>query len=260
MLSPLGEGPAEGGCGIPKAPSPPSSPEGQGEITVNGSQTIIGRLLQVFLRRYAEFEADTIAPFLVGSRLLDLGAGEGYVAAALRQRTGIWTCAVDVGPYQRPSSPYLIYDGTRLPFHDATFATTLISLALHHCIEPERVLDEAVRVTRSRLIILESVYRNRWERFCLERLDDWLNRYRHNGAMHVPLAFKRPQEWQQLFDMRHLRTVERPWLGSWWERLVHQPLLFVLDKAAPRGTAANGQRGIEVIEKSEGDHMCPRHD
>jgi SAM-dependent methyltransferase len=227
---------------------------------VNGSQTIIGRLLQVFLRRYAEFEADAIAPFLVGSRLLDLGAGEGYVAAALRQRTGIWTCAVDVGPYQRPSSPYLIYDGARLPFHDATFATTLISLALHHCIEPERVLDEAVRVTRSRLIILESVYRNRWERFCLERLDDWLNRYRHNGAMHVPLAFKRPQEWQQLFDMRHLRTVERQWLGSWWERLVHQPLLFVLDKAAPRGTAANGQHGIEVIEESEGDHVCPRHD
>ena len=169
---------------------------------MDGSQTIIGRLLQVFLRRYAESEGDALAPFLVGSRLLDLGAGEGYVAAALRQRTGIWACAVDVGPYQRTPGPYLIYDGARLPFRDATFATTLISLALHHCVEPEGVLDEAVRVTRSRLIILESVYRNRWERFCLERLDSWLNRYRHNGHMYVPLAFKGPQEWQQLFDMR----------------------------------------------------------
>ena len=108
--------------------------------------------------------------------------------------------------------------GARLPFRDATFATTLISLALHHYVEPEAVLDEAVRVTRSQLIILESAYRNRWERFGLERLDDWLNRHRHNGAMHVPLAFKGPQEWQQSFDMRHLRTVERRWLGSWWER------------------------------------------
>jgi SAM-dependent methyltransferase len=246
-----------GGCGIPKAPSLAPNPKGKGETTVDGSQMIIARLLQVFLRRYAESEADAIAPFLVGSRLLDIGAGEGYVAAALRQRTGIWTCAVDVGPYQRTPWPYLIYDGARLPFRDATFATTLISLALHHCVEPERVLDEAVRVTRSRLIILESVYRNRWERFCLERLDDWLNRYRHNGDMHVLLAFKGPQEWQQLFDMRHLRTVERRWLGSWWERLVHRPLLFVLEKAAPRDATANGHRGVGDDTDGAPPPSCP---
>jgi SAM-dependent methyltransferase len=197
---------------------------------INGSDPMLGRLLQAFLRRYAASEAAAIAPFLAGSRLLDLGAGEGYVATALRQRTEVWACAVDIGPYQRTSEPYLIYDGARLPFREATFDTTLISLALHHCAEPEWVVDEAVRVTRSRLIILESVYRNRWEHFWLGRLDGCLNRYRHQGEMHTPLAFKSPQQWQQLFDGRHLRTVARRWLGSWGERLVHQPLLFVLDK------------------------------
>jgi len=40
----------------------------------------------------------------------------------------------------------------RLPFVDATFDTTLISLALHHCADPEGVLDEGIRVTRFRLI------------------------------------------------------------------------------------------------------------
>jgi ubiquinone/menaquinone biosynthesis C-methylase UbiE len=208
----------------------------QNATPINGSGPMLDRLLEAFLRRYAASEATAIAPFLVGSRLLDLGAGEGYVSTALRQQTEIWTCAVDIGPYQRTSEPYLIYDGARLPFRDTTFDTTLISLALHHCAAPEWVLDEAVRVTRSRLIILESVYRNRWERFCLERLDGCLNRYRHQGKMHIPLAFKSPQEWQQLFDDRHLRTTDRQWLGSRWERLVHQPLLYVLDKGAfPRG-------------------------
>jgi ubiquinone/menaquinone biosynthesis C-methylase UbiE len=197
---------------------------------VDGSQTMIGRFLQAILRRYAESAAEVIAPFLVGSRLLDLGAGEGYVAATLRQRAGIWTCAVDIGPYRRTMGPYLIYDGRRLPFGDDAFDTTLISLALHHCADPERVLDEALRVTRTRLIILESVYRNRWERFCLERLDGWLSRYRHGGEMPMPLAFKQAVEWQQLFDARTLQTIDRRWLGSRWERLVHQPLLFVLDK------------------------------
>jgi ubiquinone/menaquinone biosynthesis C-methylase UbiE len=199
---------------------------------------VIGRLLQVLLRRYAESEAQTIAPYVVGGRLLDLGAGEAYVAAALRRQVGVWACAVDIGCYQRTMVPYVIYDGRRLPFADDVFGTTLISLALHHCSAPEGVLDEALRVTNSRLIILESVYRNRWEQGCLERLDRWLNRYRHGGAMHVPLAFKRAEEWRQMFETRSLRIIEQRWLGSWGERLIHQPLMFVLDKVGICGPAA----------------------
>lgn len=218
----------------------------------------IGQFLQAFLRRYAEFEAEAIAPFLVGERLLDLGAGEGYVAAAVRRRTGIWVCAVDIGPYRRLPVPYLMYDGTRLPFEKGTFDTTLISLALHHCADPEAVLDEALRVTRLRLVILESVYRNRWERFCLERLDGWLNRYRHGGEMHLPLTFKRAEEWQQLFDAQSLQTVARRWLGSRWERLVHQPLLFVLAKVDWRAAVIESPHREGVTSVSEVDHVHRR--
>jgi SAM-dependent methyltransferase len=202
---------------------------------------MIARLLQALLRRYAEFEAEAIAPFVVGKRLLDLGAGEGYVTAALQRRTDIWACAVDIGLYQRVPVPYLIYDGTRLPFHDTTFDTTLISLALHHCADPEAVLDEALRVTSVRLIILESVYRHRWGRFCLERLDGWLNRYRHGGEMHPALAFKRIDEWQRIFAGRCLETVDRRWLGLRWARLVHQPALFILERPVSRGVATDGR-------------------
>jgi ubiquinone/menaquinone biosynthesis C-methylase UbiE len=200
---------------------------------------MLAQLLQTRLRCYANSEAEAIAPFLVGKHLLDLGAGEGYVTAALKQLTDLWVCAVDIGPYQRIAAPYLIYDGTRLPFHDASFDTTLISLALHHCADPEAVLDEALRVTAARLIILESVYRNRCERFCLERLDDWLSRYRHGGEMHPALAFKRVDEWQRIFAARSLEIVDRRWLGSRWERLVHQPVLFVLEKPTAQGPAVN---------------------
>jgi hypothetical protein len=56
---------------------------------IHGSEPRLGRLLQAFLRRYAASEARAIAPFVVGSRLLDLGAGEGYVTTALRQQTEI---------------------------------------------------------------------------------------------------------------------------------------------------------------------------
>ena len=207
---------------------------------------MLAQLLQALLRRYADSEAEAIAPFLVGKHLLDLGAGEGYVTVALQRLTDLWVCAVDIGPYQRVPAPYLIYDGTRLPFHDASFDTTLISLALHHCVDPEVVLDEALRVTARRLIILESVYRNRIERFCLKCLDDWLSRYRHDGDMHPALAFKGLDEWQRMFAARSLETVDRRWLGSRWERLVHQPVLFVLEKPASQGPAVQSAnlRGV----------------
>src|SRR2546426_4805821 len=160
------------------------------------------RLLQAFLRRYAHAEARALLPWIRGPRLLDLGAGEGWVAEALRTRAAVWACAVDVGPFRLAAEPYVVYDGARLPFGDGAFDTTLLSLALHHAETPEAVLDEAVRVTRGRLLVVESVYRDRLERFWLDLLDGHLNRHRHGGRMNVPLVFRRPTEGRGAFLLR----------------------------------------------------------
>jgi SAM-dependent methyltransferase len=191
---------------------------------------LLARLVHAFLRRYAKREAVSVAPFIVGRRALDLGAAEGYVARALHGLTRAWVCSVDVGGFRREAVPYVIYDGRRLPFRDDAFDTSTILLTLHHCAEPEAVLDEALRVTRRRLIVIESAYRNRLQRFWLWLLDGWLNGYRHDGHMSIALAFKMSEEWQRLFASRGLRSVETRWLGLWWERVVHHPVLFVLDK------------------------------
>jgi len=86
-----------------------------------------------------------------------------------------------------------------------------------------------VRVTRRRLLVVESVYRDCLERFWLDVLDGRLNRYRHDGRMTVPLVFRRPEDWRALFESRGLRVVATEWLGSRLERLVHHPLLFVVN-------------------------------
>ncbi len=70
-----------------------------------------------------------MAPWIVGRRILDLGAGEGYLAAGLDdgERT---ICGVDVGLFRQAPLPYVVYDGLHLPFADATFDTTLVLLTL----------------------------------------------------------------------------------------------------------------------------------
>jgi len=209
-------------------------------------------MIQLFLRRYAEAEAAAVLPFVVGPRVLDLGAGEGYVAAALRARRGLWACSVDVGAFRRAAGPYVAYDGARLPFGAAAFDTTVLLLTLHHCAEPEAVLDEALRVTRRRLIVTESVYRNRLERFWLDRLDGWLNSRRHDGRMSVPRAFRRPEGWLRLFRSRDLRLMESRWLGSWLERLVHHPLLFVLDRSGGRSLDSLQRAPVDSVTQIAG--------
>ena len=170
-----------------------------------------------------------MAPFAVGSRVLDLGAGEGYVAPSLAALRGGWVCSCDVGPFRRTPGAYVVYDGARLPFCDGAFDTTFLLLTLHHCDDAERVLDEALRVTRHRLIVTESVFRHRLDRFWLHLLDGRLNARRHGGAMNVPLAFRTPDAWRALFASRGLRLIEMRWLGSRWERLIHHPVLFALE-------------------------------
>jgi SAM-dependent methyltransferase len=184
-------------------------------------------LLAALLRRYAAVQARDVAPWIVGPRLLDLGAGEGYVAAALGARRGC--CAVDVGAFRRAAVPYVVYDGARLPFGDLAFDTTLLLLVLHHCTDAEAVLDEAIRVTRRRLIVSESTYRNRLDLGWLRLLDGRVNRLRHDGRMALPLAFRSPAAWESLFASRGLRPIVARWLGSRAERLVHHPHLWVLE-------------------------------
>lgn len=186
---------------------------------------IVDRLL----RRYARGEASAVAEYVVGARVLDLGSAEAWVPAALTARTGAFACGVDVGDYRRAPVPYAVYDGRQLPFGDGAFDTTLVLLTLHHCEAPEAVLDEAVRVTRRRLVVTESVYRTPLERFWLDALDGRVNGFRHGGAMREALSFRRPDEWRRLFEARGLRVIAERWLGSRLERLVHHPLLFALD-------------------------------
>src|SRR5262249_42444346 len=154
------------------------------------------RLLQAFLQRYASAEARALLPWVRGPRLLDLGAGQGWVTQALRRRTPVWVCAADVGPFRLVADPYVVYDGARLPFGDGAFDTTLLSFVLHHTETSEVVLDEAVRVTRERLLVVESVYRDRLERFWLDLLDGRLNRHRHGGRVNLPPRVKPPAGWR----------------------------------------------------------------
>lgn len=156
--------------------------------------------------------------------MLDLGAGTGWVAKRLTEK-GWDVSLADVLECNETDLPLTTYDGKRLPYRDKEFDTTLLVFVLHHALNQEEVLREAVRVTRRRLVIVEDTPRNLAERL-IERLWDTVLSIEH--GMFAPHSFRTVAGWGDLFRGLGLRLVSqevlRPSLPFYYTKAV-----FVLD-------------------------------
>ncbi|HSR68309.1 MAG TPA: class I SAM-dependent methyltransferase [Acidobacteriota bacterium] len=106
-----------------------------------------------------------------GSRILDLGAGVGWLSHRLAQQ-GLRPCAVDLSDdpedglgaarHYRPDWPRVRAEFDRLPFPESCADVALFNASLHYSTDYRRTLSESLRVVRGggRLIVLETpVYR-----------------------------------------------------------------------------------------------------
>jgi SAM-dependent methyltransferase len=81
-----------------------------------------------------------------GQRILDIPAGNGLLATELRKAGHEVVCA-DIN---RERSDYVFADlNGRLPFDDASFDTVTCLEGLEHVLDPQALIGELVRITRS---------------------------------------------------------------------------------------------------------------
>jgi len=98
--------------------------------------------------------------------VLDVGVGSGLFAEAFSQ-WGLEVSGVDVNPEMIVAARHFVPDGDfrestaeELPYPDASFDLVFFGLVLHESDEPLRVLQEARRVSRQRVCILEWPYQD----------------------------------------------------------------------------------------------------
>jgi len=142
-----------------------------------------------------------IAGFLEGKSILDLGTGDGKVGAALARR-GFSVSLADVLDFRAPEAKNIRfekYDGKTLPFGNKSVDNVLLLTVLHHADEAIRVFEEAVRVARNRIIVIESVYFNNEHRKLNMFLDWFYNRVIHNNV-NCPFNFQSPSGWESTFS------------------------------------------------------------
>ena len=215
-------------------------------LLVEGEGAVRDRLLRMAGHR----KARQIAPHLKGGLILDLGAGEGYVARVLRRGERRFLL-IDVGPFFRVKIPGAVYDGLDLPLLDRSVDTVLLSLALHHAEDPDRVIAEALRVARERVVVTESTYRWGWERRLLEIADRWANRTRGmtgSESGNETLRFRTVRDWEAAFRDEGAVVLRSGRLNI----VGHRHHLFVVERPAPRQRDSEGGEPPEQLGSEPG--------
>ncbi|GAB5483428.1 MAG: hypothetical protein Pars92KO_31850 [Parasphingorhabdus sp.] len=130
-----------------------------------------------------------------GDRLLEVGSGPGSVVKIFREH-GLCVMALDIADNSisedlKPT----IYDGDTMPFADQSFDAALLLTVLHHIANPDKILQEAARVSK-RLIIVEDVYDTPFQA-AYTKLTDKITNMEFIGHPH---SNRSHNEWLETFD------------------------------------------------------------
>ncbi len=143
-----------------------------------------------------------LAPHFRDSRnVLDLGASDGRLAAALQARLGEQQMSVefvgcDVHVQPKTYIPIIQYDGTCVPFADRSFDCVMLVDVLHHTRNPLDVLQEAIRVARKTVIIKDHYWSNPKD-FTSLKFADYIGNQPY--GIHLPYEYLSETDWQDLF-------------------------------------------------------------
>jgi ubiquinone/menaquinone biosynthesis C-methylase UbiE len=163
------------------------------------------------------------------SSLLDIGVGPGLALRhVMRHHPRLTFAGVDVRDLRLAGIdvPLQVYDGHALPFSENQFDISLLFYVLHHCQNWNQVLDEAVRVTRRNLIIIEE--------FSLPDADetslDLTERQNHQALgipTDLPYQVFDQTEFEAMLQARNLSMIEQQPLPSETARPVQKYLYVV---------------------------------
>jgi ubiquinone/menaquinone biosynthesis C-methylase UbiE len=169
-----------------------------------------------------------------GESLLDVGAGTGFFARWLQDRLGVRPTLCDLVDYgnRDRSLPFVLQaDPRRLPAEDRSFDAVLLVFVLHHVAsgeDQERLVAEAARVARRRVLIVEDTPRSAWDR-AMNRFFDWALNVRH--GIPTPFTFRTAEAWLELFRSRGLPVAGTSTFRSVWPTFgLYRQTLFVLDR------------------------------
>ncbi len=152
----------------------------------------------VFERRTRVLAELLAAQIPRGASVLDIGCGDGAIASLIVQlRPDISIQGVEF--LVRPECKIEChgFDGSSLPFPDASFDVCLFVDVLHHTEDPSILLHEAARVSRSFVLLKDHLDENFLDDATL-RFMDWVGNRPHGVVLKY--NYQSRKEWAEHFS------------------------------------------------------------
>ena len=201
--------------------------------------------LRKFLRRHAENEEERkahaskgakrnfeqVKDYIVGERILDLGAGNGLLALEVKEQLDKEVVLVDVLDYNYTDLPLILYDAEgKVPLADGEVDTTILYTVLHHASDPEHLLEEATRISQKRLIIMEGYIEEDDIRMTNSFFDWFYNRVIGDEDINVPLNFLKVSGWKETLKSYGFDVVEAVDVGICEPLVPEHQVLIIADR------------------------------
>jgi len=186
------------------------------------------------MKTYTEHQLSVLRPYLsLAHTILDFGCGDMELDRVITstfpktQVTGI--DVVDSKPIGNKHMKFVVYDGITIPFKNKSFDLVYAYHVFHHCDDPIEALRECKRVTKSRILIVESALRTNLE-IPGFMLSDFIANIRREVHIPMPFHVHTGAWWQKTFDALHLTVAGVYSVGVFPTWLpIGKTTLFVLD-------------------------------
>lgn len=182
-----------------------------------------------FKRAKRSFEL--VEDYIVGESILDLGAGDGLLALEIKKQLNKEVRLVDVVDYNFTDLPLILYNPEeKIPLADKKVDTTILYTVLHHASDPEHLLREATRMTKSRLVIVEGYVEEEDKRITNIFFDWFYNRVVGDEDINVPLNFLRVKGWEKILNSQGFDIVKTIYLGINEPIVPEHQILIIADR------------------------------
>lgn len=158
-------------------------------------------------RRAAAIIRELAPHICTQNRIIDIGAGGCKVSQAIMTHFYAPVTPVDVVDHNSTAMPLVVYDGRTLPYPSNSFEIALIIFVLHHASDTRRLIDEAARVSKDKIIVIEDTPTNFIEQRAWRRIDDHLNNHKHSDIQ-TAHGTRSAGEWKAFFQKAGLRVVQ----------------------------------------------------
>ncbi|MFH1656968.1 MAG: class I SAM-dependent methyltransferase [bacterium] len=143
---------------------------------------------------------------LPDAKILDVGCDSGIIAKTFADCFSTEVSGTDIEDNRIVPIPFKVAAEDELPFPDNSFDIILINYVLHHSQNPLKILREAKRVSRQRIIIYEDLPAGFWA-----KMRCWLHQTTYNiffKGERKKFSFKTEKEWIKLFDELELTVLK----------------------------------------------------